>query len=80
MVQAHPFRERFYLEAIKLHPTTVHGIEVVNGENDGEFDREVRAYALTYNLSRTSGIDIHTATKVGPASKGMAFSHLLGSI
>ena len=80
IVQAHPFRERSYLSKILLHPYAVHGIEVVNGENDLEFDRKAYAYAKKYGLAMTSGSDIHTALKVGPSLKGMAFEEPLQSI
>lgn len=80
MIQAHPFRERFYLDSIKLHPSTVHGIEAVNAENEYEHDRKAYAYAQRYDLAMTSGSDIHSVLKVGPTCKGMAFNQCLASI
>lgn len=80
MIQAHPFRERFYLDSIQLHPTVVHGVEAINRENEHENDRKACAYAKRYNLSMTSGSDIHDASKVGPACRGMAFNYPLQSI
>lgn len=80
MIQAHPFRERFYLSAIHLRPFAVHGIEAVNAENDAEFDRKACAYAQKYELAMTSGSDIHDAAKVGLVPGGMAFDHPLHTI
>jgi len=80
MVQAHPFRERYYLSEIHLHPSVVHAVEVVNAENDEEFDRKAFAYAKQYGLSMTGGSDLHDASKVGASSLGMDFSYPLSSL
>lgn len=80
VVQAHPFRERNYLSRINLHPYTVHAVEVINGENDDEFDRKARKYAKFYNLPMTSGSDIHTAKNVGVTTRGMSFERKLETI
>lgn len=80
IIQAHPFRERSYLSAINLYPHVVHGIEVVNGENEPEFDRKAYAYAKAFNLAMTSGSDIHSAGKIGNTLKGMVFDEPLHSI
>jgi hypothetical protein len=80
MVQAHPFRERYYLSAIHLHPAVVHAVEVVNAENDEEFDRKAFAYAKRYGLSMTGGSDLHDADKISNTSYGMDFSYPLSSL
>lgn len=80
MIQAHPFRERSYLQAIHLRPFAVHGIEAVNAENDAEFDRKAYAYAEKYGLAMTSGRDIHDASKVGITQAGMTFDYPLATI
>ena len=61
VIQAHPFRERGYINHIRLFPRHVHGVEVMNicnlpGENAmGEL------YAKHYELSRFAGSDNHVA-------------------
>jgi len=80
MIQAHPFRERSYLWEINLHPYSVHGVEVTNGENDPECNRKAYAYAKAHNLSMTSGADIHSALKVGSTTQPMRFDYPLDSI
>lgn len=80
MIQAHPFRERSYNWAIHLHPHVVHGVEVVNGANDVDFDQRARRYAQEYNLLMTSGTDLHDVAKVGPSARGIAFDYPLSSI
>lgn len=80
MIQAHPFRERYYNSALHLAPYSVHGVEVVNGANEIEFDQRARLYAQHYGLSMTSGTDIHHIGKVGPNTRGMAFDYPLSSI
>nr|WP_321297213.1 PHP-associated domain-containing protein [uncultured Sphaerochaeta sp.] len=80
MVQAHPFRERYYLSEIHLHPAVVHAVEVVNAENDEEFDRKAFSYAQRYGLSMTGGSDLHDVVKVGSSSLGMDFAYPLSSL
>ncbi len=80
MIQAHPFRERFYNRAIYLACETVHGVEVVNGANDLVFDQRARLYAQQHGLLMTSGTDMHDVTELGPNSRGMAFDYPLFSI
>ncbi len=80
MVQAHPFRERYWNTGIFLYPHTVHGVEVVNGGNDLEHDQRARLYAQKYGLLMTSGTDIHHASGVTRNTRGMAFAEPLSTI
>ena len=80
MIQAHPFRERKYLEGIFLHPHSVHGIEVGNNENEVEFDRKAFAYAQAKGLPMSCGSDVHDASKVGYGTMGVVFNTPLESI
>lgn len=80
MIQAHPFRERDYLEGIFLYPYSVHGIEVGNAENEAEHDRKALAYAQTCNLPMSCGNDIHDASKVNSDIMGIVFNAPLTSI
>lgn len=63
IVQAHPFRERHYIDHIKLFPRDVDGVEVFNGaQRDDEFMNERgKLYAMMYDLPRTAGSDSHAA-------------------
>ncbi len=80
MVQAHPFRERYWNTGIFLHPYASHGVEVVNGANDLAHDQRARLYAEEYNLLMTSGTDIHHTSRVTRNTRGMAFAEPLASI
>lgn len=80
VVQAHPFRERDYISKIRLYPSAVHALEVCNGENPSDWDRNAYRFAQENNLSMTSGSDVHHDYRVGPESYGMAFDHPLDSI
>ncbi len=73
MIQAHPFRSRFYNLAIHLLPQYVDGIEAVNlGNNSPIWNTLAMQYAARLGLSCTCGSDNHHVT-------GMA-RHSLGGI
>lgn len=80
VVQAHPFRERGYLSRISLHPHTVHAVEVINGENEEEFDRKARKYAEHYNLPMIAAADIHDVGKIDRIARATIFEQELASI
>ena len=62
LVQAHPFRERGYIDHIHLYPRDIAGVEAINAAHKGE-DRRMNdrafAYANMYRLPVTSGSDTH---------------------
>lgn len=62
VVQAHPFRERDYIDFIKLYPRDVDAIEIVNGSQIGEgiMNEMAEIYAKMYNLPMTAGSDTHS--------------------
>jgi len=64
IIHAHPFREREYIECIKLYPRDVDGVEVYNGaQRDDEYMNERgRLYAMMYDLPHTAGSDSHSVT------------------
>ncbi len=79
VIQAHPYREEWYIEEIKLFPDVVDGCEAVNAthsnsrsksHNNPEFDVRAIAYAKEHNFSTTAGSDIHS---VNALCGGMAF-------
>lgn len=59
VVQAHPFRERFYMREIQLHPHHCDAWEVANAGNSPAMDKNAYEYALRCGLTMTCGSDIH---------------------
>lgn len=62
VIHAHPFRERDYIDHIKLYPRHVDGVEAVNGAHfdHTEFNDRARLYAQMYGLPVTAGSDTHS--------------------
>lgn len=81
VVQAHPFRERDYLDKIELHPFQCDAWEVANAGNPAYQDRLAYRYAKTHNIPMTAGSDIHKIgeTVIGNIY-GLAFDEPLSSI
>lgn len=81
VVQAHPFRERDYLDRVDLHPFQCDAWEVANAGNPAYQDRLAYRYARSHNIPMTAGSDIHL---VGNTSSGgiygIAFDKPLTSI
>lgn len=60
-VQAHPFREKSYLDHIRLFPRSVDAVEVENSGNS-DFENEMAdLYAERYGLPKVAGTDNHSA-------------------
>ena len=59
MVQAHPYRERNYIQAIHLAPSACDGIESYNAANKDYQNALAYQYAKQRNLPMTGGSDIH---------------------
>lgn len=61
IVHAHPFRERDYIDYIRLFPRDVDGVEVINGAQlkQPEMNDRARIYAMMYGLPGTAGSDSH---------------------
>ena len=86
VIQAHPFREEWYIPEIRLFPKDVDGVEGVNAthsshlsnnHNDPEFDAKAIAYAKQQGLPMTAGSDAHGTPLFGG---GVAFKRKLTSI
>ena len=86
VIQAHPFREAYYIKQIELYPQYVDGIEIINACHsnpaDGSRDKviyDVKAIALAkqYGLPATAGSDQHSVKLLGG---GGAFPTPLSSI
>lgn len=81
VVQAHPFRERGYLDKIELHPFQCDAWEVANAGNPAYQDRLAYRYAKLHNIPMTAGSDIHKAGHTGTGEVyGIAFDEPLSSI
>ena len=81
VVQAHPFRERDYLDKIELHPFQCDAWEVANAGNPGYQDRLAYRYAKSHNIPMTAGSDIHRIGEtVTGTIYGLAFDEPLASI
>lgn len=79
IVHAHPFREAFYIEKIRLYPEHVDAVEVINSSHlDSKFDERALKYAQEHSLLQTAGSDLHHWEDINGA--GMAFEFEIKSI
>ena len=60
VIQAHPFRERYYISDIRLSLDCVDAIEVYNQGDTDEQTRRAYEYAKNLGLPMTAGTDIHS--------------------
>ena len=63
VIQAHPYREAFYIDHIRLFPRSVHGIEIVNANRPDKENEIAKLYADHYNLLHFAGSDNHIGEK-----------------
>lgn len=77
VVQAHPYREAFYIDHIRLFPSNVDGMEVVNACRDERTNRLAGVLADEYGLIKFAGSDIHG--KGQKALAGMEFETKIAS-
>ncbi|MBO4863343.1 MAG: PHP domain-containing protein [Eubacterium sp.] len=59
MIQAHPYRDRYYISEIILTPGICDAIEIYNAANPDNENALGYHYALELNVPMTSGSDIH---------------------
>ncbi|MDR0319870.1 MAG: PHP domain-containing protein [Treponema sp.] len=65
VVQAHPFRQRYYIPRVILSTGCVDGVEAVNGgHEDASHDALAYRYAKKLGKTITAGSDIHDASLV----------------
>lgn len=64
VVQAHPYREDFYIDHIRLFPRSVHAVETLNSCQPAGVNEMAALYAQHYALLTTWGSDNHWAGKV----------------
>jgi len=69
VMHAHPFREEWYIDEIRLFPEYVDGVEIANAthssplskaHNNPEFDKRAAEYARRYNFPTVGGSDVHS--------------------
>ena len=78
MVQAHPYRERHYIDVIHLMPEISDGIEIVNSGNEPFMNALAIPYAEKLGVPVSAGSDIHVINEKPMA--GMAFDHKIETI
>ncbi len=60
ITHAHPFREAFYIDRIRLYPNLVDAVEVYNASHKNpSYNRKALAYAMENRLIPISGSDSH---------------------
>lgn len=63
IVQAHPFRERGYIDHFQLFPRDIDGVEAINAAHVGEDGKKMNEraflYAQMFDLPVTAGSDSH---------------------
>ena len=81
VVQAHPFREEYYIDHIRLFPRHVEAVEVINASNtEPHMNESALRYAQTYGLLQTAGSDNHFAGDFYYDLAGVKFSHRITSV
>jgi len=68
VVQAHPFRQYYYISGIHLSTGCVDAVEAANAANEQSFDALAWAYAKKLMLPITAGSDIHCTDDISPDS------------
>lgn len=68
VIHAHPFREDYYIDHIRLFPRGIHGVEVINANRKPLENEMAEIYAEKYGFCRTAGSDNH----VGADQKRLA--------
>ncbi len=86
VIHAHPFREEWYIDEVRLFPEWVDGVEGINAthsnsksasHNNPAFDRKAVAYARQHGLLMSAGSDQHSTAMFGG---GVAFQRKLTDI
>ena len=63
IIQAHPFREAWYIDHVRLFPKHVHGVEIMNANRPDEENNLAKIYCKHYGLIEFAGSDNHSASK-----------------
>ena len=68
VIQAHPFRDRFYISKIHLFPDGVEGIEGINTANTANDNLAALCYAEAHGMLITAGSDTPQPRSISPVS------------
>lgn len=63
VIQAHPFREAWYIDHIRLFPRHVDGVEIMNANRPDDENDFAKIYCEHYGLIKFAGSDNHSASK-----------------
>ena len=78
IIHAHPFREAFYIQKIRLFPEYVDAIEGINASHlDDSYDQKAIQFAKENNLPITAGSDAHRSSPL--LGGGMLFADKIHS-
>jgi hypothetical protein len=82
VVQAHPFRQRYYINKVVLSTGCIDGVEAVNGgHDDPSWDALAYCYAKKLGKTMTAGSDIHDVSDISsPNLFGVYLNKKLTSI
>jgi hypothetical protein len=70
VVQAHPFRQHYYITMVHLSTGCVDAVEAANaGNHEQSYDALAMRYAKKLGLPATAGSDIHDAAQTGQEDK-----------
>lgn len=73
IIQAHPFRDRYYVKKIRLFKDGVDGIELINTANTPNDNKAAVAYARKFDLYVQAGSDTHDKDTIGDYNAGIVF-------
>ncbi len=62
IIQAHPYRERYYISDIRLARGLVDAVEVLNVGHEDVYSRRAYEYAKNLGMPMVGGSDIHSIT------------------
>lgn len=79
VIQAHPFRERYYISDIRLSLDYVDAIEVLNIGDKEMHSRRAYEYAKNLRLPMTAGSDIHSIIDF-PVVAGVALENEVSTV
>ena len=73
VMQAHPFRDRFYIKKIHLLLEGVDGIEGINTANTANDNLAALCYALFHGLQISAGSDTHDKARINDMNGGILY-------
>lgn len=73
VIQAHPFRDRFYIKRIHLFTEGVDGIEGINTANTANDNLAALCYALQHDFMILAGSDTHDMKRIDDSNGGILY-------